>query len=151
MPKKILLILVSLCLFGCSTVNIPKYIKDEKPYKQIVYANFEETLEAATKALSDAGWEIISKSDPNVFEHSASKDPNGQHLLLFTDVKELPLFLGTRYARINTYLRSTSRANETEVEIRYLTVNSVAFASFKNYKHPVAIERIFNDIKNYLK
>ncbi|MGE0269096.1 MAG: hypothetical protein AB7S78_11655 [Candidatus Omnitrophota bacterium] len=151
MRRRFLSLLMTGCLLGCSTVNVPKYIKDENPYKQVLYANFEKTLEATTKALNEAGWEIVSMSDPNVFEHSAIKDPNGKQLLLFSDIKDLPLFLGTRFARVNIYLRSTSQPNETEVEIRYLTVNSIAFAEFKNYKHPIASERIFTVIKNYIK
>lgn len=151
MKKSIIALLVIGCLSGCTSVDVPKYIKDEHPYKQVIYASFEKTLEATTEALADAGWKIVSKSDPNVFEHSAVKDPNGQQVLLFTDIKDIPLFLGTRFARINVYLRSTGRPNETEVELRYLTVNSVALGSFKNYKHPVATDRIFNDINKYVK
>ncbi|MBP9853462.1 MAG: hypothetical protein KBD53_01185 [Candidatus Omnitrophica bacterium] len=151
MNKKLLILLFVGCLTGCSTVTIPKYIKDENPYKQVINADYEKTLDATYQALKDSGWEIISKSDPNVFEHSSRTDPNSKQIVLFSDIQDLPFFLGTRFARVNIYLRSTDQPNQTEVEMRYLTVNSLTFGAFKNYKHPLATERLFNNIKDHVK
>ena len=80
MKKRLICFISVFCILGCSTINIPKYIKDEKPYKKVVYADFETALQATKEALNLSGWEVVSSSDPKVFEHSSLVDPNGKEI-----------------------------------------------------------------------
>ncbi len=149
--KKALGLIVVIMLCGCSTVNIPKYIPDTRPHKQTMYASFDQTLQATKSALQGGGWEIVDTTDPNVYEHSTILTEDGQEILIFTGVKAIPMFLGTRYARVNIYLRTLAQPNSTEVEVRYLTVNSIGFKTFNNFKHPLAAKNILNDIEKNLR
>lgn len=143
--------LVLFGLIGCTTVNIPNYIKDDHPYTHLVYADFNAAIEATTQALADSGWVVIDQSDPTVFEHSSIQHEGGRETLLFTDIKERSFFLGTRYSRINVYLRSTSQPNETELELRFIAISSLTFAEMKKYKNPRAAAKIIEDIEKHLK
>lgn len=150
MKNKIFVIVLVLITAGCSTIHIPKYIPDNNPYKREVYASFSETLDATTEALEETGWEVVDTTDPSVFEHSTLLAEDGQEILIFSGVKSIPLVLGTRFARVNVYLRSMAQPNATEVEVRYLTINSVGFKNFNNFKHPIAVEHILDEIEKNL-
>lgn len=147
---------ISLCVLcfsvaACSSIQLPSYIKDQHPYSYKIYAPYGETLTATRDALAEQGWQIQSVSDPTIFEHNkATYDPTVKQVLLITKIKNLPLFLGTRYARMNVYLTS-SGDKATDLEIRYLTVNSILFGSFNNYKHPIAVENLHENIQQRLK
>ncbi|MBI5416084.1 MAG: hypothetical protein HZA29_04640, partial [Candidatus Omnitrophica bacterium] len=99
------------------------------------------------------GWEISKKTDPAVFERN--RDQSGaqvKQVLLFTDVREMPLVLGTRYARMNIYLQSSAPGeNSTDVELRYLTVTSVSLKSFHNYRNDGYARKLFERIESRLK
>jgi len=69
--------------------------------------------------------------------------------LILTQARQVGLFLGTRYARINVYVQSTDDVT-TDVEIRYMTANSVGFKTFYNYKHDKSVERLFQSIEKNL-
>ncbi len=143
----LLLLLVS----GCATVNIPSYIKDNHPHTHLIYADFDGAVTAVKQALRDLGWTVIDESDPRVYEHSAVQQQGGRELLLFTDIRETPFVVGTKYRRINVYLRSTSRPKQTEMELRYITISSFAFTKNRKYKHPQAAAKIFEAVDNKLK
>lgn len=152
MRKKIIwMCLLAFMLSGCTTVNIPSYIKDDHPYTHLVYANFDEALETVKQVLNDKGWTVIDETDPTVYEHSAIKGEGGREILLFTDIKEYPYFLGTRYRRANVFLRSTSQPNQTEMELRFVTINSMTVAKTRKYKHSRAAAHIFEAVDNVLK
>ena len=151
MFRKFIAGVMLLSLAGCSTVNIPGYIKDKQPYTHLVYADFDTAVAAVRQALYDTGWEVVDESDPTVYEHSSVQDEGGREVLMFTDIKERSFFVGTKYRRANVYLRSTSRPNETEMELRYITIRSFAYTKSRKYKHPQAAARIFEAVDNNLK
>lgn len=151
MKRIIQLGLFLVCLSGCATVSIPNYIKDDHPYTRTVYADFDQARAAAGKALQDSGWVVVDATDPTVFEHSSIQDEGGREILLFSDIKELPFILGTRYSRVNVYLRSTSRPKETEIEVRVLTIKSLTFMELRKHKQPRVADKIFADIEKHLK
>ena len=151
MKKTSWLFALAVLLSGCTTVNIPSYIKDDHPQTQVIYANFDDTLEAVKQVLNAKGWTVVDETDPTVYEHSSIRDEGGRDLLLFTDIKEHPYILGTRYHRANVFLRSTSQPKQTEMELRFVTINSMTFMKTKNYKHPRAAAQIFEAVNNALK
>ena len=141
---------VSFGLVGCSAIQVPSYVKDTNPYIYTLYEPYHEVLPATQQALEDNGWKLQSTADPSIFEQNkVTYDPTVEQIVLISEVKDIPLFLGTRHARVNVFLTSTDQQT-TNMEIRYLTVNSILFGQFENYKHGIATEHLYNDIKKIL-
>jgi len=148
--RKILSVFLLLVLTGCSSVRVPNYIQDRHPYKRTFYVQFDKVRETAIQTFEEFGWTIKKESEPALFERERESGSSGKQTLLLTEIRETSLFIGSRYARLNAYLRETAN-NETEVELRYLTVTSVPFKSFNMYKNDGAVERIFKHIEEELK
>ena len=137
-------------LAGCASISIPNYIQDEHPYKKKFYARFDDVLKAASQTLTALGWEVDGTSDPSVFERQrAVADPLEKQVLLFSKLRQTPLFIGSRYARLNLYLQS-SPDNTTEVEIRTLTVTTLIFKKFTLYRDDRVAEILFREIEERL-
>lgn len=147
MRKVLSLFLVLVCV-GCTSVHVPVYLPDKNPYTKRFYANHEEALIAITKALEDLGWEIEDTTDPSVYERNSTPDLDEKEILIFTRTRQTPMFLGSRYAKINVYVRSKKEISE--IEIRYLTVTSLPFRSFESYQNNSAVQRIFGRIAELL-
>ena len=147
--KKFVLILMMFALSGCASVNIPNYIRDENPYKKKYYSEFETALKVTVNTLNDFGWEVGEITKPSVFERTKESEDENRQVLLFTKIRKTSMFLGSRFAKMNIYVRSGSD-NITEVEIRCITVNSVVFNKFTSYKKDRAVERIFEHIQERL-
>ncbi len=150
MVKKTLAVFMLLALVGCASISVPKYIKNENPYKKKFYASFEKVLPATIRTLEAEGWKIEERADPGVYEmRTGEKIYEGKQVLLITGIRKLPVFVASSYARLNVYV--TARVEDyTEVEVRYLTVNSVTFKSFYSYKHNKTVEKLFAKIEHNL-
>ena len=147
-------ILGSICILffigGCASINIPEYIQDENPYKHKFYASFEGVYSGVLSVLEEDGWTVEKEVDPIVFERNESGGDLNKQTLIITEVRPISLFLGTRYARLNIYLRENKKKDITEIEIRYITINSTLVKTFQNYKHNHAVSRLFDKIENKL-
>ncbi len=149
--RNLFLILIGIALAGCASVTIPNYIRDEHPYRKTFYAPFDAVLDATVHALEDAGWKVAKTTEPSVFERNKETDvPGVRQILLFTDVRQMALVFGTRYARMNIYVQSGTD-NSTEVELRYLTVTSASLKNFQNYRNDRYAEKFFGRIESLLK
>ncbi len=157
--KKILIIsrlsiLGGICILffigGCASISIPDYIKDENPYKHKFYASFEDVYREALSVLDAEGWKVEKESNPMVFERNESGAGLNKQTLIITEVRPVALFLGTRYARLNMYLRESKQKDVTEIEIRYISINSTPVKTFQNYKHNHAVHRMFDKIEGNL-
>lgn len=149
--KKVLSVLLLVTLIGCASINIPNYIQDKHPYKRTLYASFDKVHEMTVQTLEDFGWRIERESDPGLFERERENgESRNKQTLIFTEIRKTSLFVGSRYARMNAYLRETAD-NATEIEIRYLTVTSALFKSFNDYRNDRAVERILDRIEEALK
>ncbi len=147
MFKKFFCVLVLFALVGCASISIPKYIKNDNPYKKTLYASFEKVLPAAIRTLEAEGWKIEERADPGVYEmRTGEKIHQGKQVLLITGVRKLPVFVASSYARLNVYVTSGVEES-TEVEVRYLTVNSVTFKSFYNYAHDRSVKKLLEKIE----
>ena len=146
--RKFMFFILLLSVGGCASVSIPNYIQDKSPYKEVYYAPFDVVHEAAVKAVEDLGWSISEEADPALFERGRDLN-NGSQILLFTQVRQSSFFLGSGYARLNIYLRTTPDKG-TEVEIRYLRVTSVIFKNLYNYKGESIAGHIFTRIEQQL-
>ena len=148
--RKFLLFLLVIELTGCVSAKIPNYLNDKVPYKRDFYAGYDETLSAVKESLENLGWKIASEADPAVYEAQLlTGDADRKETLIFTNVRQTPFILGTRYAKMNILVRRLSET--TEVEIRYVTITSTVFKSFENYKNDSAVARVFEQIEQLLK
>ena len=146
--KKITVLLAVLFLAGCVSVKIPKYLQDKFPYKKKFYADFETTLKAAEQALRDTGWKISETANPGAFEQGDLSGNEAKQILIFTEVRQTPLILSSRYMNLNVFVRTAD--NGTEVEIRYASVVPVVFQGRENYKNDAVVEKVFNRISELL-
>jgi hypothetical protein len=148
--KRLLLISLILCLTGCVSVRIPKYLQDKHPYQRKFYASYEETLEAASRTLTQLGWHISGTADPALYEQNQAKDDGGaKSILIFTEIRESSWILFSRYSQLNCYVRTTDAA--TEVELRYTNILALPFKNFQSYRNDRYIEKVFQQIERWLK
>jgi len=148
--RNVLVFFILFIFTGCASITIPSYIQDKNPYKRKMYSSFEKTVNTVARVLEETNWHIERQTDPAVFERSVDgEDLSKQETLFITKVREMGLFLGTRYAKMNVFVRAASE-NYTEVEIRYVTVNSTLVKNFHNYKHNKSVERLFLKIEEKL-
>ena len=147
--KKFWIFFLLIWCVGCMTVKIPKYLKDEFPYKHKFYASFDDTLDATIQALNDSGWKVADTSHPAVFEQGiARSDVENKQILLFTDVRQTPLLLSSRYMSLNVYIFSSDET--TDVEVRYMAVTPVLFRSAETYKNDPVVNKVFDRIETIL-
>jgi len=151
LKKKFVIFLLLFALVGCTSIIIPNYIQDKNPYKKIFYASYDDSLKATLQTMEDLGWIVIETADPSVYErYRETVQEYAQQILIFTDLRQISLFVGSRYAKLNVYLR-TAPDDATEVEIRYLTINSTFLKSFYDYRSDAAVQRIYDHIEKLLK
>ncbi len=134
---------------GCVTVNIPKYIQDKSPYKKTFYAGYEETLEAAQKALKETGWQVTDTVNPIAYEQQGASEAQAKQVLIFTQARQTPAILTSRYMSLNVYVRAIDSG--AEVEIRYFSVTPVLLGRAKGYKNNLVVNRVFDRMEGLLK
>ena len=148
--KNFLLIFLFLSTAGCATVSVPNYIYDKHPYKKEFYGQFNEILDAVKGVLKDHGWEISKTTDPSVYEQGKSNETADNKALLITEIRQTSFFFGSSYSRLNVFLRPGTD-KRTEVEFRYLAVNSFPIKAFNSYRKDKLIDRFFKDLDERLK
>ncbi|MBF0478782.1 MAG: hypothetical protein HQL26_04810 [Candidatus Omnitrophica bacterium] len=150
MLKKLLTIGCAILLTGCSTASVPKYLQSKNPYVKRFYGNYDQTLDAVRSAMKETGWAIEKEVPPTIYEYSTSSEfGDKRQLLILSNVRATPYFVGTRYSRINVYIREGS-ADQTEVELRYLKVNSFPFKGFYRYGRKEFSQTFFDSIEKTL-
>ncbi|MDP2938951.1 MAG: hypothetical protein Q8O13_02560 [Candidatus Omnitrophota bacterium] len=149
--KPISALLLILSIVGCVTVKIPKYLQDEFPYRKTFETSFENTFTATLKALKDTGWRVTETTSPIMFGPGNEADKSKKYeVLIFTEIKQSPLFLASSYASLNALLKAQDQTH-TVVEIRYLSMIALPFKAIKTYQNDRLIERIFKNIELSLK
>lgn len=143
--KKWIAMLLVFALAGCTSTGIPTYIPDQKASKKRFYATFSEAQSGVEKALEDLGWTVEKTMAPSVYEKNETNDLTERELLFVTEVRQTSFFLGTRYARMNIFLRS--QKNISEIELRYITVTSTFIKTFRNYGDNATLKRIMERIE----
>jgi hypothetical protein len=141
-------IAVMLVLMGCSTTMIPFYLPNKKPYVKRFFTNYDTTLAAVNQTLGDLGWVVEKNTDPAVYEQMRTSDLDEKQILMITEIRQTPLVVGSRYARMNIYLRS--KKGISEVEIRYITLSQTPVKSFKDYNNDSEVKRIFGHLEEIL-
>ena len=142
--KRVVYFLLVLALAGCVSVKIPKYLPEKFPYKKKFYADFETTLKAAEEALQDTGWKISDRTHPSLFEEGYVAEDQVRQALIFTEVRQTPLFLSSRYMGLNVFVRAADQG--VDVEIRYVSVVPVIFNNRQSYKNDAVVGKVLNRI-----
>ena len=139
-----------LFFFGCSTVSMSNYIKDDHPYKKKFDADYENVKKITMDALKKFGWTIEGESEPSIFEAVKEiENPDAKQIMLFTTIRHSGFFVGSSYSRVNVFLRGYK--NEfTEVEIRYIKLTTVPLKRFTGYRQDALVKKIFNQIQKKL-
>ncbi|MBF0484660.1 MAG: hypothetical protein HQL25_08170 [Candidatus Omnitrophica bacterium] len=150
MLKKWLIIMCAIFVAGCSTAQVPKYLQAKKPYIKRFYGSYDQVVEAVRLALKETGWTIEKEVPPTIYEYSTESEfGDKRQILILTNVNETPYFIGTRYSRINVYVREGS-SDQTEVELRYLKVHSFSFKGFYRYGKRTFSQKFFDSIEKTL-
>jgi hypothetical protein len=145
--RRALILIAAIGIMGCVTVEMPKYIHEDFPYRQDFSAGFEPTFYATVETLKELGWSITETTDPAAFD-PGMKDKRRQ-ILIFTQIRQTPLFLISSYSSLNAYLREMDK-DRTQVEIRYLYVMPLPFKNRSSYQNDPLIKKIFNRITEKL-
>jgi len=149
--KYFLYVLLLITTFGCSTVNVPPYIQDKHPVTKVLPENYNKVLLTTKKILAQEGWTITKESDPAVYEKGKELDaPNAKQTLVFARTVEKSLIGTGKYAQLNVYLRTVDEIN-TEIEVRYLVVNSAVVKSFYDYRNDKLVNNLIEKINQQLK
>lgn len=146
--KKMIGLVLIMVVAGCSAAITPPYIQDKNPFKKRFYATFGEARVAIERTLKDSGWQIAEAVDPVVYEQSDTNDLTENQLLMVTEQKTTSLWTGSRYSRLNVFLRS--QKNISEVELRYFTVRHTAVRNFRRYGDKKVLEKIMGRIESAL-
>lgn len=149
--NRILLVLGLIAVCGCTSINVPNYVKDEHPYERSFYAPFAKVKAATDEALAEYGWTVIRESDPALFEVDRASEGGAQsQTLMFTEIRQTNFFVGSKYTRLNAFLRPLPDG-ATQVEIRYLGISSILFKKSYQYRNDKAINRILDAIEEKIK
>ncbi len=128
----VLLGLVVLC--GCTTVQIPNYIKADHPYTCKVYGNFDKIASNVRAVLMRNGFKIDSETNPSVFERpEAESQSDGKDVLIFTSIRQHSMFLYSSYTHLNVFIHAI--AEGAEVEIRYGKVTPLVIKQFRSSRN----------------
>ncbi len=125
---------------GCTTIQVPGYLQNKRASTKQFYADFARTSQAVRLAFSDLGWEIEEEASPEVYEISSQRGVK-EELLMITKIRQTSFFVGTRYARINVYVRSNGEVSE--VEMRYMVTSTFLIWKPSTYGNENLAKRFF--------
>lgn len=146
---RVIPIMMLLFLTGCSTVQIPNYIKADHPYIRRVYGSFDQVSTAVKAVLAQEGFKVEKETAPDVYERDSRDQQEGaKGSLVLTDVKQYSRILYSSYVHLNVYLRQL--ADGVEVEIRYGKVTTVLFRQLKGTRNDGYARRLLDRIEAQL-
>ncbi|HOD12395.1 MAG TPA: hypothetical protein PLO93_06350 [Candidatus Omnitrophota bacterium] len=141
-----LMLISTLVLAGCITVQMPQYLKDKNPYRQEFYTSYDKAVTATTHALERLGWKITREVNPVVFESDkAAAEAQPHQVILFTNVRQTSMFLSSRYTMLNVLIKENNE--KVEIEVRYYSVLSVAIKNMESYKNDGLVQKVFAEIE----
>lgn len=145
--KKVLALFLLSALIGCASVHTPSYVPEIKPFSQRFYADHQRVASAVRQTFAELGWDIKEEISPDVFEVDPKRQQK-ENSLIISEVIPTHLIIGTRYTRVNVYVRSTKE--ESDVELRYMVINSYGFFKPKTYGSESLAKRFFELVQKSL-
>lgn len=141
--------IVCLCLLlaGCTTLQIPSYIKSDRPYARKMYGDYNKIVYAVRDVLKRNGWQIKAITNPAIYERTQEGDENS-NILIFTEIKEQSMLVSTSYTHLNVFILSI--ADGADVEIRYSKVTQMPFKQLKNNRNDHLANTLLEQIEQKL-
>jgi len=144
--RKLFVMCLGICLVGCASITAQPYIPDRHPYTQKFYKPFDEVVSTVKSTLSDSGWNIGQRMDPEVYERNpAMESSGGKQLLFFAQCYRRGWIMGTRTDMLNVYFREQS-PSMIEVEIRYRRPGRIFRRSF-SYRNDELIKTMLDSVE----
>lgn len=141
---KMILVLLSLVCAGCTTLQIPSYIKSEHPYSRKMYGNYDKIVYAVRDVLTHNGWKIKTITNPTIYERTLEGDENN-NILIFTEIKEQSMLVATSYTHLNVFILSI--ADGAMVEIRYGKLTQMPFKQLRSARCDKLAESLLEQIE----
>ena len=139
----IAVILTVLC--GCTTVQIPDYIKADHPYVRKIYGDYDKITSAVYHVLARNGWKVHSQTQPSVYERpEGGRENTEKDLLLFSQVRQHSMILYSSYTHLNAFIHAT--ADGAEVELRYGKVTPLV-KQFRSNRNDQLVKRLLTQIE----
>jgi hypothetical protein len=145
--KPVILFLGLIFLFGCSPLNIPDYIKADRPYVRKMSGDYNRIIDAIKDVFYQEGFLIQSEEQPADYERREGGEDQTRDLLLFTEVKRRFKILFTTYVHWNIFVHAT--ADGAEVDLRY-EAYTPGFFKASSKQNPKAANRILDAIEQSL-
>ena len=146
---RITLALFFLFAAGCSTVQIPNYIKADRPYARKVYGDYDNILSTLKTVLAKEGWTVEREMSPSVYERAEQEGANAdKDVLLFTNVKQHSMILYSSYTHLNIIMHAI--AEGADVEIRYAKVTPLLIKQFHSDRNDPLATRILDRLEKEL-
>jgi hypothetical protein len=143
------LIVALLTVFcGCTTVQLPNYIKSDRPYVRKYYGDIEQINAVVRNVLVHNGWKIKSEARPSVYERPSDGQNTEKDVLLFTNVKQHPMILYSSYTHLNVLIHAI--AEGAEVEIRYHKVTPLLIKQFNSTRNDKLVNGLLEAIEQAL-
>lgn len=145
----IILFLSALIFTGCTTLQVPSYIKGDHPYSRKMYGDFDKISAVVRDVVVRNGWKIQSQVNPSVYERIEGKGQDtSKDLLLFTNVKQHSMVLYSSYTHLNIYLHAI--ADGVEVEIRYGKLTPLGIKQFSSTRADSLANKLLDQIERDL-
>jgi hypothetical protein len=144
--RNVLVVLTFFLFAGCTTVQIPTYIKADHPYTRKMYGDFEHIVSVAKRVLTHNGWKISSEEHPSIYERSVDEDKEtAKDVVLLTEIKQHTRILYSSYSHLNVFLHATPEG--AEVEVRYGKVMPLLIHQFSKTRNDALGNRLLNEIE----
>ena len=134
---------------GCTTVQVPGYIKAEHPYARKMQGDFDKVVVAVQNVVVRNGWKIKTAMHPSVYERVEGENANSdKDILFFTDVKQHSMVLYSSYTHLNIFVHAI--ADGAQVEIRYGKATPLLIKQFQSTRNDKLANKILDQIEQEL-
>lgn len=143
------LLIATMALSGCVSVQMPQYVNDKNPYRREYTASYDRTLKAVVQALEKSGWKVAKQTSPMVFESgSTASSPASSEVLIFTNTRQSAMLFGSCYRTLNVLIKQ--RGDAADVEVRYFSIFSTIFRNFESYQNDALVQKFLDQIEQIL-
>ena len=119
--RKVVLISSLMMVWGCSTIQIPDYIKADHPYVRKISGDYPKIVSVIQDVLFINGWVVQNAVSPSEYERRDGGEDQSRDVLFFTSPKRHSKIAYSVYVHLNVFIHAT--ADGAEVDIRYEAIN----------------------------
>ncbi len=146
--KKLTLLFIAMTLVGCSTVQMPYYIKAEHPYVRKISGDYGQIIAAIKGVLYDLGWGIQDEVNPSEYERREGGEDQSKDVLFFTEAKRHFSLGCFTYDHLNMFVHAT--ADGAEIDIRYESYTSAGPIKHSSFRNDKLVDPILDRIEQLI-